>query len=49
LVRASDDLLLFQSEPRNTHLGDEQVADSAGDDFGDFGGDFGGGDFGGGF
>ena len=48
-----DDIGFDKGDP-TAELGDEQVADSTGDDFGDygggdFGGDFGGGDFGGDF
>ena len=48
-----DDIGFDEGDP-TAELGDEQVADSTGDDFGDygggdFGGDFGGGDFGGDF
>src|SRR5215210_6240800 len=49
LDSVGDDVGLDEDDP-TTELGDEQVADSAGDDYGDYGGgDFGGGDFGGDF
>jgi len=53
LDSVGDDIGFDEGDP-TAELGDEQVADSTGDDFGDygggdFGGDFGGGDFGGDF